>query len=515
MSKPLESISLKAPGFLGLNTQQDSVNLNSNYCLKAENLVIDKAGRLAARKGWDYVTTDGVDVNLKGGIAYTDTSGTVHHISWSDTTFYTGCETLTAITPTTTDTINDGNWSVATLNGLDGTHVYFYQEGYLPLVLTYESGSLVFETIVTHTHSTGTPPAGSIVVTAFGRTWVAGVDGDKMTLHFSDLLNGAHWNTGTYGSLNLSSVITEGTDEITGIASHNGYLIIFCKNNIAIFTDTDGFNGSLDITGVTLVDVINGIGCVSQETIQNVGDDLLFLSRTGLRSLGRTIQEKSQPLRDLSINIRDDLINDLDQQDDLLIRSAYSQEYAMYLLLFPATKTIYCFDTRQQLDTGGLRVTRWSKQTHTALCAYEKDIYFFQVQGVAQYRGYQDNDANYNVVYATNFLDFGDASRLKILKKLNITTIGGVGQQLYISPSFDYKDQVDPYIYNLTGSPVYEFNNSEYTVAQFSTGLGTDNTKASVGGAGNVIQIQAIAEITGYSLALQKVDLFIKQGRVI
>ena len=187
----------------------------------------------------------------------------------------------------------------------------------------------------------------------------------------------------------------------------------------------------------------------------------------------------------------------------------------MYLLLFPATKTIYCFDTRQQLDTGGLRVTRWSKQTHTALCAYEKDIYFFQVQGVAQYRGYQDNDANYNVVYATNFLDFGDASRLKILKKLNITTIGGVGQQLYISPSFDYKDQVDPYIYNLTGSPVYEFNNSEYTVAQFSTGLGTDNTKASVGGAGNVIQIQAIAEITGYSLALQKVDLFIKQGRVI
>ena len=58
MSKPLQSISLNAPGFLGLNTQQDSVNQDNNYCLAADNLVIDKAGRIAARRGWDYATTD-------------------------------------------------------------------------------------------------------------------------------------------------------------------------------------------------------------------------------------------------------------------------------------------------------------------------------------------------------------------------------------------------------------------------------------------------------------------------
>jgi len=511
MTQALQALSIKAPGYLGLNTQASSVELNPNYCLSADNVVIDKSGRLAARQGWQYMTTAGVDVNLKGGVTLTETDGTVRHVSWSDTTFYEGCETLTAITPTTTDTIEDGNWSVAVLND----HLFFFQDGYLPLVYTYESGSLEFETIDGHPHSTGTAPAGSICASVYGRLWVAGVTDDKLTLHFSDLLEGVHWNTGTYGSLTLTSVVIDGDDEITGIAGHNGYLIIFCKNNIVVYQDGDNYQSTMNVTTLTLVDVIKGVGCVSQETIQNVGDDLFFLSRTGLRSFGRTVQEKSQPLRDMSLNVHDDLINALDQQDHKYIRSVYSPEYAYYLLLFPELQTIYCFDTRSQLDTGGLRVTRWTKQTHEAMCAYDQDVYFFQTQGVAKYAGFQDNGDDYEIKYATNFLDFGDSSLTKILKKISITTVGGVGQRLVVRPAFDYKTYTDDYLYTLTGSPVYEYGVAEYNVAEFSSGLATDSTRASVGGSGNLIQIQIVADITGFELALQKIDLFVKTGRII
>ena len=509
MTQPLQSISIKAPGFLGLNTQQDSVNLNSNFCLTADNLVIDKAGRLSARQGWEYMTTAGVDVNLKGGIAFTETDGTVRNISWSDTAFYEGCETLTERTPTTTDTIEDGNWSA----GFIDDNLYFFQAGYKPLIFSYATGSLVFEELDNQT--SGTPPSGSIVATEYGRIWVAGVADNRLTLYFSDLLDGKKWDQGTAGSLNLASVVLDGADEITGVAGHNGYLIIFCKNNIVVYSDTDNFQQSLDVTSLTLVDVIKGVGCVSNETIQNVGDDLFFLSRTGLRSFGRTIQERALPLRDMSFNVRDDVINQLDQSTESLIRSAYSPEFAFYLLLFPDTGTIYCFDTRAPLDSGALRVTKWTKQTHQAICAYEKDVYFFQVKGVAKYSGYQDNDADYKIKFATNYLDFGDSSRIKILKKLNVTTICGVGQQLIVNPSFDYASTKDDYTYTLTGSPVYEYNVAEYNVAKFSSGLATDNTKASIGGSGNIIQIELTADIIGFQLAFQKIDLFVKQGRII
>jgi len=516
MSKPLQSISLNAPGFLGLNTQQDSVNQDNNYCLAADNLVIDKAGRIAARRGWEYVTTDDVVVNLKDGISYIDESGTVRNISWSETKFYTGCETLTEITPTTTDTITSGDWSAAVMNDTDGIHVYFYQKGYHPLALHYDANDvLTFQKAESYQHSSGTPPKGGIVTTAFGRTFVADVPDEPLVLYFSDVLGGIKWNTGTAGVLNLAAVIPDGAGAITGIAEHNGLLVIFLENHIIMYGDGDNFQATFDVDTLSLVDVLEGVGCVHHDTIQNVGNDLVFLSLTGLRSFGRTIQEKSLPLRDLSLNIRDDLINDLDQQTRSKIRSAYSAEFAFYLLLFPDSKTIYCFDTRQQLQNGAFRVTRWTGQKHRGLCAHDTNLFFFQEKGVAQYRGYRDNGANYNIRYRTNYLDFGDATRLKMLKKLNITTIGGVGQELYISPAFDYKEALDPYTYTLSGSPVFEFNVGEYAVATYSTGLSTDNTKASVGGSGNVLQLQAIAEITGFPLAIQKVDLFIKQGRVI
>ena len=55
MSEQLLTGSIAAPGFYGLNTQDSSVQLNSGFALEAFNCVIDKYGRIGARKGWTKV----------------------------------------------------------------------------------------------------------------------------------------------------------------------------------------------------------------------------------------------------------------------------------------------------------------------------------------------------------------------------------------------------------------------------------------------------------------------------
>ena len=57
MAEQLLTGSIAAPGFYGLNTQDSSVQLNSGFALEANNCVIDKYGRVGARKGWTKVNT--------------------------------------------------------------------------------------------------------------------------------------------------------------------------------------------------------------------------------------------------------------------------------------------------------------------------------------------------------------------------------------------------------------------------------------------------------------------------
>ena len=47
----LESVSLLAPGFMGLNTQDSQVSMSSGFATRADNVVINKGGRLTSRYG--------------------------------------------------------------------------------------------------------------------------------------------------------------------------------------------------------------------------------------------------------------------------------------------------------------------------------------------------------------------------------------------------------------------------------------------------------------------------------
>lgn len=507
MAKPLQSASVAAPGFFGLNTQESSVTLEDGYALVADNCIIDKYGRLGARNGWRYLTSGSTGVNLVGMHRFVDLTGSETIISWSDTAFYTGVGTLTTVTPTTDNTITAGNWQCATLND----KAYFFQRGYKPMVYDPVGGTIT--DVEDESDYSGTAPQGNTVLSAYGRLWVADIATDKMTVYWSDLLSGSDWGTGSAGSIDLSSILVKGTDEIVGIGAQNGQLIIFCKQNIVIFDDNTG-GASFDPATMRLIEVISRVGCVARDSIQNTGLDIFFLSEDGLRSLGRVIQEKSLPMRDLSANVRDDIVQLTQSETDADIKSVYSEDNAFYLLLFPSFQRIYCFDTRAPLPNGTLRVTIWDNQTQTNMLSLPNAVYFSQTDGIADYATYQDNTSTYRMKYYTTYFDFGSASQFKILKRLATTVIGGSGQDFVLKSGFDYTDSYQSYPATLTSRSVSEYGTAEYNIAEYETGTLVEVVRSSTGGTGSVLQIGFEANIDGAELSLQKLDIFIKQGRV-
>jgi len=549
MAKQLLAASIAAPAFFGLNTQESGVTLQEGFALHADNCIIDKYGRLGSRKGWQTLTTGSTGVNLKGLSNFKDIAGTDVRLSWNDTTFFKGTQTLTTITPDTDDTITEGNWQAATLND----HHYFFQRGYEPLVYTNETGAEEFDSFSNHPHHHNSVPHGNTVLAAYGRLWVADTTDNKTTVYFTKLLDGSNFQSGTAGSLDISSVLTQGADEIVAVGAHNGYLIIFCKDNIIIYSDGDNFQGGMTTSNLTLVEVIEGVGCIARDSVQNTGEDILFLSNTGVRSLNRTVQEKSQPMRDISKNVRDDMIQAINGEVLANVKSVYSPTNAFYLLTFPATKQTFCFDTRQALEDGSFRVTIWPKLTPKGLLSLGSDLFFAQPDGIAQYRGYQDDGEKYEMAYYSNYFDLDMPNVNKIVKKLSATTVGATGQTFALEVGYEYSPIYFKETFKLTAGAVYEYSLCEYgpnpldedgdpyvpyTVSWDAGGISPDNWSAGSAtsqsslaefagsvlvneqsaptrGAGNIIQIGFTTDIDGAAMSLQKISIYAKQGKVL
>ena len=169
---------------------------------------------------------------------------------------------------------------------------------------------------------------------------------------------------------------------------------------------------------MTLADTISGVGCVDRDTVQATGTDVLFLSQTGLKSFGRTIQEKSMPLSSLSGTITKDIIATLTAETDFF-RSVYHPEENFYLLTFSSENMTFCFDLRGALDNGSYRATRWPETGFTSYVRQDNGTLLIGSEhGIGQYSGYQDNSDSYLFKYTSPELSFGDPAKLKFLNSL-------------------------------------------------------------------------------------------------
>lgn len=529
-TKPLQSLSLGAVGFFGLNTQDSGITIDPAFAALADNCVIDKFGRIGSRKGFEYVTnTTPALGTLNGMLEFRDDLGVDTTLAFNGNGFFkknvTELQSIGAVS-------SAGKWKGAVLND----SAFFFQNGEDARVLRGSVGSI--ETVASVAGSQGTIPQGDVVMAAYGRLFVAGDEDDPFTVYFSTVNNGFIWGDGTNprgfdaildptppdipntaGTLNLRTVFTNGPSPITGLGAINGRLIIFCEDAIVIYADNDGTNINLDPFTLRLVEVITGVGCVSPDTVHNTGDDIVFLSKSGVRSLGRTIQEQAQPFNDYSKNVRDDLVDLIRlESNSREIKGVYSETNAFYLVHFPSASETYCFDTRQLLPDGSARVTRWPLTTFSYLYQGRDDLYVGKPNDLATYSGFSDNGTPYLMDYKGTFQDLGDATVVKFLKRIRAAVVGSSSQQVTFNVLYDYED--DRNLERTFNTSIKATGTALYGLAEFGEdvyagGQTLDNIQIPASGSGTVVQIGLKSEISLAALSLQKLDLYLKTGRKI
>ena len=502
MAQQLQNITIRAPAFKGLNTQDSPIDGDPSFASVADNCIIDQYGRIGARKGYEVLTSDntalgGNPIVVMAELEETDGTRTV--LSAGNNKLFTGTVTLTDVTGA--HTITDDNWQMIPFN----QDIYLVQSGYSPLV--YNGTSVV--AIGSHTGASGTAPQANCGLAAFGRLWLADTATDKSTVYWSDLLIGAAWAGGTSGSINLSKVWPDGYDEITALASNNGRLIIFGKRSIVIY------EGAESPATMVLADTINGIGCIARDSIQFTGTDILFLSHVGVQSLGRVIQEKSAPMRDISKNIRNDLFSYVNSTSEP-IRSAYSAENAFYLLMFTDLDIIYCFDTRGTLEDGTLRVTRWPNTGFKSFLRRDNsDLLIGNTSGVCKYNTYYDNAGSYLMEYLSNYFSFGDSSRLKVLKKIKPTFIGGSGTTPSVKWSYNYSSNYNAQTITLGSSTPAFFGSAQYSISEYSGGVKINTPNVNSTGNGTVVNVGVDIPITGTEFSIQEFNIQALMGKTL
>jgi len=518
MTQRLQTFSVQAPGFFGLNTQDSPLTLEAGYASIATNCVIDQYGRIGARKGFSRVNSSSGnlganDIKVIHELVQLDGTLTVLFAGNNKLFKLDGSNAVVELTyggGGTAPTITNSNWQCASLNGI----TYFFQSGFDPLIYDPAVSTTTFRRVSEKTGYTGTVPLGNIVISAFGRLWVADTTADNVTISFSDLLAGHNWTAGTSGTLDVSRVWANGADQIMGLGAHNNFLVIFGKRQILVYS------GATTPSTMSLADTIGNIGCLSRDSIVSTGSDIVFLSNSGVRSLLRTIQEKSAPLRDLSKNVRNDLMTYVESETLANIKAVYSEVNAFYLLTLPVAKQVYVFDTKAQLQDGSARVTTWDSIEPTALLARRNGDLLIGKNGyIGKYGTYLDHASSYRFQYYTNYADLGDANVTSILKKISVVVIGGTNQIFTIKWSYDFTGQYYASQATIPISSVAEYGMAEYgangvPVAYYSTGIQIGTLVGQASGYGKVVQTAYEVEINGSAISIQKIEIQAKNGKL-
>ena len=557
-----------APGFLGLNTRL-SVTGELQWAGEALNCVIDDRGRIAARQGRTNVTTAQISLNpnVKAIFEQIDNDGTLNIISAAGNAFYTGTTTLTARTGSITGTTDD-HWQfqniAGRLVGFQGSHepvtrttgnftplqaeltdwaaTTNYAVGDLVKALSSANPTLYFHATADAGSSGGSEPTwpttvgatvvdsgitwttrripnGNICHSAFGRIWVTAA-GDDSAIEFSDTLLPAQFRGGAAGTLDLKTVW--GGDRVTAIASTEDFLVIFGRRHVLVF------DGPEDPATMVLLEKIVGIGCIARDSIQNTGKDLLFLSDSGVRSLGRVIQGGGkQPLGDLSFNVRDEMLEDMRTGSEANIKSVYHEAEGFYIIgqTGLATPREWVFDLRFPNPDGTAKVTRWRGFDAKAFfSSQDRTLYVGHLGRLSQYANFNDGPSGtYDMLYSSTWVDFTSVplpfsvvGRFKIPKRWITTFISLKAYTVKYIWGFDYRGAQHTTTSALirTVDSGAEWGNAEWNLAEWSGGDVFEEGRIGPNGHGEIMKIGFSLTVDAFSISTQSIDLAVKLGRL-
>jgi len=510
---PLLPISKVATGKYGLNLQSQGSLLPTEWATQADNMIFNNQGILTTRFGWGAplnATPMSGSPAIRSIFQYVPTSGSNQIVSAGGNHIYSGTTTLTDITGALTPSAD--NWKFVNFNGL----VYGLQTGH-PLIQWNGTGNFAATTA-----ASGSVPNGNEILSAFGRLW--GTDSTGQLLKYSQLLDATNWSVTGAGSFNLTSVWGTGNDAIVALAAFNNLLIVFGSNNIVIWGANNNSVLGMDPNTMFVVDLIPGIGCVARDSVKNIsGEDLVFLSYTGLQSLKRVIIERSNATRNISLNVRDNLMSIAISEPKNNIKSTYDAVSGFYLLCFPTSQTIFVFDTRLVLPDGTWRVTQWNNFFPTALWTLQdNETTYAGLNGQLYQYGdvlniSNDNGSGYTASYSSGWLDFGEElnTRLKMLKRMACvfsTTGSGTANFRW---TWDFTSEWANYQIPFSTNIPSQFGIAQFGIDNFGGNLSGLNLAFPTTGKGQYIKLGVDFFVSNDQFYIQLLEMYAKVGRII
>lgn len=509
----LQPVTFPSPGFIGLNKEARQTLLNPGWATEAQNAVVDEAGRIAARKGWTNETGTPISATptIESGIEYIQEDGTTMLVVGAGSKLYQSTDNgATFSDKTGAVTVTANKWQFANFNskvfGAQASHV---------LVTKTTTGNFADLAAVS-----GTIPDHPVaILAAFGRIWT--INANRQTLQYCALGDETRWDAADGGgSVDLSVLWTQGTDQGIALGAFGSTLVVFGKRHIFLYTDGRGSDRGLDPSTMYIQDTIEGQGCAARDSVQTVGEgDLMWLSQTGIRFISRVLQENAAELKDASGNnqsyVQGTLIDASVASDE--IRSVYSPENKFYLLTAPDANNTFCVDMRGQLEDGTHRMTEWPGFIPGCLIRRINGDLLFGFSGVlGKYAGYNDNDSStYRFVFRSGWLDQGENNAvIKVPKRMRVLAYSPAANTVTIKWFFDFKRELHYAQATFEGDAADEYDNGEYGTAQYNSTLAQRFISVPMDGSGQYMMTGIELEIDGSAFAVQSMTIYQVPGRL-
>ena len=336
----------------GWNTITPIREMDQKFAPTLENFWFDQAGGMNRRPGQAAVTTTALATPMESMFEYRDLAGVSTLFAWEGGTIW----------------VQSGTAFTSSLAGVFSQRVRASQMGGVIMV----GDAITTRTYTTAAGWSAAPPAGASPMNMFtvykGRMYGAGNVSNKMTVYYSDVVGVGSagltdWTaTGPGGFIDLTGSIDTG-DEVTGLTTFQGMLVVFLQNAIVFYSGANPATASIQ-------KVIRGIGCVSHDSIQGIGNDTIFLSKYGFKRLTEVLVQGDAAAGDASTAINNFVVDELINRNvsPANIRSTFAEKYGVYLCSFGKVTLAYHVVFDAWVPWYGLGKTLYTKEDGTVLC---------------------------------------------------------------------------------------------------------------------------------------------------
>jgi hypothetical protein len=442
----------------GLNTEDALDRLQDNELRIAKNVNLIPSGGADQRLGFTrkYATSLGIG-KPQGYFYYRRMNGTTEDIvafngrlyRW-DATLATPAwveivikdtDGLTTVTFQTTKPTNATTYR-DTLYIATGTKLVKYTTGnqadvvtpYVPDTVNGEAPNL----LSTSTNSIHTC---RYIITHFERIILSYDDVNGQRLYVSDLEKPDY-----FPDVNLQNYDNGRGEGISSVIRFDGKMVVFQPTAIHVLEGTAP-TGSKAFQKTLILD---GVGCIAEQSTAILGNDIVFLSYSGVQKLLRVPSVETQYItRPLDMKIKTDIRKMTDKLN--AIGNVHNDEYR---LCFPADNAIYRFDSR---------LGSWVNDTAPLVARYQVvngDLYALKSSDGILYKlndGHTDDGVAIVSEIETKDLDLSASVNFKKLKRLYATLrhfegSGQIGWKVMVK--CDYQIVLDPIEGSLYVDPV-------------------------------------------------------------